>query len=580
MSRLTRFFLPATDAASAARRRARAVDRRRRFSVENLEGRQLMAASIMEFNVPTAMSTPFDITSGADGNLWFTERGANKIGRINTSGVVTGEFTVPTANSFPVGITEGPNGNVWFVEQNGNKVGEITPSGTITEFAIPTAGSMPRDITTGPDGNLWFTESATNKIGRITPNGVITEFAVPTANSAPRDITTGPDGDLWFTEQNSNKIGRITTNGVVTGEFTIPTPNSTPRGIVTGPNGNLWFTERNGQKIGEITPAGVITEFALPTASGPFDIASGSDGNLYFTEEAGNKIGEITPNGVITELPTPTTPSAPFGITSGPDGNLWFAESTGNKIGVVDLPVMVTGALTAASDSGASHTDNITNVNMSTFSGTTKPLATVQVFAQRSDQTSPVLIGMTTAGADGKYSVTATSPLTDGSYTVTATATDHFGTASSMTPLTTTANPLVVDTVGPRVTSIAYNNHTGLITLTIQDDRAGLDQATLTNLANYIVSGAHTRRGHPLGIMSVTVTPGTGTQPETIEIQLSNFQGLRGRPFMFAVTSGGVADRAGNALDGEFMGVFPSGDGHPGGPFVVRLPLRRQRHHH
>ena len=41
-------------------------------------------------------------TAGPDGNLWFVENSANKIGRITTAGVVT-EFAVPTANSRPLG---------------------------------------------------------------------------------------------------------------------------------------------------------------------------------------------------------------------------------------------------------------------------------------------------------------------------------------------------------------------------------------------------------------------------------------------------------------------------------------------
>jgi streptogramin lyase len=42
------------------------------------------------------------ITSGPDGNLWFTEVNTNKIGKCTTAGVIT-EFTVPTANSGPAG---------------------------------------------------------------------------------------------------------------------------------------------------------------------------------------------------------------------------------------------------------------------------------------------------------------------------------------------------------------------------------------------------------------------------------------------------------------------------------------------
>jgi streptogramin lyase len=67
-----------------------------------------------------------------------------------------------------VGITAGPDGNLWFTEYGGNKIGRITTAGSITEFAIPTANSGPTGITAGHDGNLWFTESNGNKIGRIT----------------------------------------------------------------------------------------------------------------------------------------------------------------------------------------------------------------------------------------------------------------------------------------------------------------------------------------------------------------------------------------------------------------------------
>jgi hypothetical protein len=121
------------------------------------------------------------------------------------------EFGIFTANSGPEGITTGPDGNLWFTEIVGNKIGRITPAGAITEFPVPTAIGGPFRITPGPDGNLWFTEFTGNKIGRITPAGAITEFAVPTASSFPWDITAGPDGNLWFAEFGSNNIGRLTT---------------------------------------------------------------------------------------------------------------------------------------------------------------------------------------------------------------------------------------------------------------------------------------------------------------------------------------------------------------------------------
>jgi streptogramin lyase len=67
------------------------------------------------------------------------------------------EYSIPTSNSNPQGIVAGPDGNLWFTEGDANKIGRITPAGVITEFQIRTPNSSPRAIAAGPDGNLWFT---------------------------------------------------------------------------------------------------------------------------------------------------------------------------------------------------------------------------------------------------------------------------------------------------------------------------------------------------------------------------------------------------------------------------------------
>lgn len=75
------------------------------------------------------------------------------------------------------GITVGADGNLWFAEGSANKVGRITPSGSVAEFAVPTVGASPQYLTLGSDGNVWFTEHGVGKIGRITPSGSVTEFS-------------------------------------------------------------------------------------------------------------------------------------------------------------------------------------------------------------------------------------------------------------------------------------------------------------------------------------------------------------------------------------------------------------------
>src|SRR5262245_24265924 len=41
------------------------------------------------------------------------------------------EFPVPTPGSLPHGIAVGPDGNLWFTERAGDKIGRITPTGVI-----------------------------------------------------------------------------------------------------------------------------------------------------------------------------------------------------------------------------------------------------------------------------------------------------------------------------------------------------------------------------------------------------------------------------------------------------------------
>ena len=77
---------------------------------------------ITEFDLPTPNALPQFITAGPDGNLWFTEYGAGKIGRITLSGVIT-EFNAPSGAG-PTTIAAGPDGNVWYLD------GEVASNGT------------------------------------------------------------------------------------------------------------------------------------------------------------------------------------------------------------------------------------------------------------------------------------------------------------------------------------------------------------------------------------------------------------------------------------------------------------------
>ncbi|MFO0888589.1 MAG: hypothetical protein U0790_05505 [Isosphaeraceae bacterium] len=84
----------------------------------------MLSPTVTEFPVPTANSGLWDIETGPDGNLWFTEAGANKIGMIDPTTHAISELATPTANSFPRMITVGSDGNLWFTE-GGTTLGSL-----------------------------------------------------------------------------------------------------------------------------------------------------------------------------------------------------------------------------------------------------------------------------------------------------------------------------------------------------------------------------------------------------------------------------------------------------------------------
>lgn len=257
---------------------------------------------ITEFAVPgMGVGVLQGIGAGADGNLWFTSREENAIRRVSPKGEFNGTFAIPsmavkptalTKGSWPRVILGGPDGNLWFTEMAANKIGRITPQGKITEYAVPTADSQPYGLAFDKAGKLWFTEAGGNKVGRLDPaSGKFEEFKLPTAKALPRDMCAGPDGHIWFSENQADKLGRVNAAGKVT---EIPLPKgSRPVGIAAGGDGNIWYAGFGTGQIGRVTPAGQVTTFPIATPkSQPFGMATGPDGNVWFAAQA-NFIGRI-----------------------------------------------------------------------------------------------------------------------------------------------------------------------------------------------------------------------------------------------------------------------------------------------
>ena len=310
-----------------------------------------------------AGSGPTGITAGPDGNVWFTETYADRIGRITPSGAVT-EFTAGiTAGAQPDQIAAGPDGNLWFTEHNARNIGRITPAGVVTEFPI---GAIAFGIAPGPDGRMWFTAgyapwTTGATVGAIDSSGGLYQrvaFLTMTYPYESGGIAAGPSGDMWFLQTAGNDLGRVTTGGTLT-SWPIWSHGSTPgaylNNIVLGPDGNMWASGLSGT-ITRITDAGTATEFPVSpgVVSIPEDVAAGPDGNMWFTAIGLNSVGRISPTtGAITLTSTGIAPSSRlWDIAAGPDGNMWFTEQGTDRIArvTIDVPGVPHALTNAAGD--------------------------------------------------------------------------------------------------------------------------------------------------------------------------------------------------------------------------------------
>ena len=217
--------------------------------------------TITEFATPTAESRPTAITVGPDRNLYFTElfsqpnfpvppRGGHANGRhspVGSGAQITAsikEFPLLTPSAGPSQITTGADGNMWFSETAAGKIGRITPDGDISEFSPPSG--RPAAIAAGPDGTIWFTDlGANNSIGRIFTRDPHTVSLFPVPGNPPLgSITTGPDGNMWFADF-GGAVGRVLVKSPNTVTlYPDSLPGATPAAISCGSDGNVWTAEQ------------------------------------------------------------------------------------------------------------------------------------------------------------------------------------------------------------------------------------------------------------------------------------------------------------------------------------------------
>ena len=126
-----------------------------------------------------------DITVGSDENLYFTEHTGN-IGEITTGGDVTMFPVSPAVHTTPDAITSGPDGNIWFTDPGDNSIGVLTLN------SLPPPPPPPP-----PPGTMTMLQAT-----RLSP--VYGQQITLSAAVSPQSGSSGmPTGTVTFSDQNA-----------------------------------------------------------------------------------------------------------------------------------------------------------------------------------------------------------------------------------------------------------------------------------------------------------------------------------------------------------------------------------------
>lgn len=295
-----------------------------------------VTGAVSEVLLPNPGALPGGMETASDGNIYFVEVGGNAIGVLHPEARTISTYPFPWANAYvgglppgfintgpgvPFDLTTGADGAIWFTMVGLNAIGrfDITTH-EFQKWTVPTplAGLIANEP--GPNNTIAFAEGTANKIGLINVyTHQITEYPIPTPASLPAGLTTSPDGKtVWFGETLGQNIGAL---DVATGHIT---------------EYNLLALRKPGSGI-PLLDLGLGDP--LPS---PGQMAFASDGKLYIMEgtfDAGYQVGQFDPQThEFNELVTPTPLSSPCDLNTEKPGVVIFGEFTGNRIGSFHVP--------------------------------------------------------------------------------------------------------------------------------------------------------------------------------------------------------------------------------------------------
>ncbi|AUH53743.1 hypothetical protein CXB49_22090 [Chromobacterium sp. ATCC 53434] len=456
---------------------------------------------------------------------------------------------------------------------DGTAVGTTTADGS-GAWSYNIVGSL-------ADGSHSIRATATDAAGNVGSQSTVYNITVDTAApSAPAGVTlsaasdTGTSHSDGVTDNNQPTVqGTAEANSTVTVYI-----DGAAVGTATADGSGAWSynlaspladgshsirataTDAAGNASGQSTAYGIVIDTTAPAAPTGLALSAASDTGSSHSDgitdnnqptvqgsaEAGSTVTVYVDGAAVGTATANGSGAWSYNLTSPlADGNhsirATATDAAGNISGqsggynitiATAAPAAPTGlALSAATDTGASHSDGVTDNNKPTVTGSAAAGSTVTVYVDGA------AAGTATADGSGAWSYSLASPLADGNHSIRATATDVAGNIGGQSA----GYNITVDTAAPQVQSFAANGPLNTSAGTLSYQLVFSKPVASLSTADLSLAATGGAQGAIAGVTRLSAT--------TYAIQLAGVGG--GGSLTLSINSGAVSDIAGNALSGN-----------------------------
>lgn len=333
------------------------------------------------------IASPGGVTTDSAGNVYISDLNGSAIYKLDKSGVLTtvagGTFgfsgdggpATKAALYFPSGVAVDSAGNIYFADKGNNRVRKVDTKGIITTFAgtgtpgysgdggPATSAKLGMGLTVtfqgvavDAAGNVYIADTLNNRVRVVNPSGIISTFAGngsafatgslgngdggPPASASvlqPNGVKVDSAGNVFIADTNHNLIRKVT--GAATTGGSAPTISA--NGVVNGASfqpgivANSWVTIQGAGLASKTDDwSSSIVNGALPTSLDGVSVSMGGKAAYIYYISPGqlNVLAPDVPAGPLTvTVTTSAGTSAPFATTASAYGPAFFTWP-GNQV--------------------------------------------------------------------------------------------------------------------------------------------------------------------------------------------------------------------------------------------------------